>query len=237
MARIRSVKPELRTSKVVTAWPFDLRYFWVLLWGYLDDYGRGQDIAKTIAGDCYPLDDAITAKTVERWLSILATKPAGRDDAPLCRYEILGNRYIHAVNWKEHQRVNRPTRSRIPPCPLHELLMDENTEPLPDSLSEEFSEPLNVGGGRREEGGRKGEGDSLNPAPRPNAWCPKHPGGSDDPCRSCGTARQAAEAWDRAAPSRKTARLLAAPRCQVRGHETEIAASCRQCAADLKGTP
>jgi len=54
MARIRSVKPALRTSRVVAMWPFEVRYFWVLLWGYLDDLGRGLDIPKTIAGDCFP---------------------------------------------------------------------------------------------------------------------------------------------------------------------------------------
>jgi predicted GIY-YIG superfamily endonuclease len=30
MARIRSVKPELRVSEVVASWPREVRYFWVL---------------------------------------------------------------------------------------------------------------------------------------------------------------------------------------------------------------
>ena len=44
MARIRSVKPALRTSRVVASWPWPVRYFWVLLWGYLDDHGRNTTI-------------------------------------------------------------------------------------------------------------------------------------------------------------------------------------------------
>ena len=43
MARIRSIKPELRTSLTVATWPREARYFWVLLWGYLDDHGYGLD--------------------------------------------------------------------------------------------------------------------------------------------------------------------------------------------------
>ena len=61
MARIRSVKPELRESKLVGSWPMEVRYFWVLFWGYLDDFGRGLDLPKRIAGDCFPLDRTETA--------------------------------------------------------------------------------------------------------------------------------------------------------------------------------
>ena len=42
MARIRSIKPELRTSLTAAEWPREVRYFWVLLWGYLDDHGYGR---------------------------------------------------------------------------------------------------------------------------------------------------------------------------------------------------
>jgi hypothetical protein len=43
MARIRSMKPEFRRSRTVTSWPRDVRLTWALLWGYLDDEGRGED--------------------------------------------------------------------------------------------------------------------------------------------------------------------------------------------------
>jgi len=103
VARIRSVKPSLRTSRVVAQWAFDVRYFWVLLWGYLDDKGRGLDIPKAIAGDCYPLDDNVTAKTIDRWLNLMAaTKVEPDRTPPVCRYQVAGTRYLHAVNWDEH---------------------------------------------------------------------------------------------------------------------------------------
>jgi hypothetical protein len=123
VARIRSVKPSLRTSRTVARWRFEVRYFWVLLWGYLDDLGRGLDIPKAIAGDCFPLDDNISAATINKWLAIMATTKVEPDrDPPLCRYEVGGRRYIHSVYWSEHQRPNRPGPSMHPPCPVHEML-------------------------------------------------------------------------------------------------------------------
>jgi hypothetical protein len=72
---------------------------------------------------------------------------------------------------------------------------------------------------------------------RPPPHCRKHPDGTTTPCRPCAAARNLAEAWDRGHAARKAARQRSAPRCQVPGHETEIAANCRLCAADAKGTP
>jgi hypothetical protein len=60
MARIRSVSPGLRTSETAAQWDREARYAWVLLWGYLDDYGRGVDNPKVIAADCFPLDDDVS---------------------------------------------------------------------------------------------------------------------------------------------------------------------------------
>jgi hypothetical protein len=62
MARIRSVSPGLRTSETAAQWDREARYAWVLLWGYLDDYGRGVDNAKVIAADCFPLDDDVSRR-------------------------------------------------------------------------------------------------------------------------------------------------------------------------------
>lgn len=127
MARIRSVKPDLRTSKLVASWPFEMRYFFVLFWGYLDDKGRGLDVPKTIAGDCFPHDEKVTPSKVDKWLDRMTLGRNGKE-GPICRYEIDGIRYIHAVNWKEHQKPNRPTPSRLPQCPLHARLTESLTE-------------------------------------------------------------------------------------------------------------
>jgi hypothetical protein len=135
VARIRSVKPALRTSEVVASWPMEVRYCWVLLWGYLDDLGRGLDIPKAIAGDCFPLDDKVTPAVVDRWLNLMASAKTSDKDAPVCRYEVAGRRYLHSVYWSEHQRPNRPSPSMHPPCPTHEELPPEVASAIEDSVS------------------------------------------------------------------------------------------------------
>lgn len=187
MARIRSVKPGLRTSRVVASWPFEVRYFWVLLWGYLDDEGRGLDLPRAIAADCYPLDKTVTERKVDRWLDLIAsTRINPGDEPPLCRYEIGGREFLHAVNWREHQHPNRPTPSTHPPCPLHERLTESRSEsrsepPLSRHMQEEEREE-EIGGG----------GGLTEPPP---LWCDRHPGGTDRPCRGCQTARETRETW------------------------------------------
>lgn len=121
MARIRSIKPEIRKSLTVAAWPREVRLAWIYLWGYLDDAGRGLDDARLITAECFPLDRDVTEKKLNAWLDIMAEKPEHdpQDHPPLCRYETGGRRYLHAVKWS-HQKINRPQPSRLPSCPIHE---------------------------------------------------------------------------------------------------------------------
>ncbi len=222
MARIRSVKPSLRTSRVVAQWKFEVRYFWVLLWGYLDDQGRGLDIPKTIAGDCFPLDDDVTPTKVDRWLTLIASTKFGDKEPPLCRYEVGGTRYIHAVNWTEHQRPNRPSPSPHPHCPTHVTLTEPFTEP--DTEHALSPHVLEVGG-RREELGSGGP--PPEPGSEPNRQCRDHRDDPDPPnCRRCRTAREAWERWSAA----KRAHIAAIPHCAE--HPGQPAINCAGCRAD-----
>ena len=121
MARIRSIKPELRRSLTVAEWPREVRYAWVLLWGYCDDFGRGVDDIRLLVADLFPLDRDVTERKLDGWLCRMAEKPGdGNDPPPLCRYEVEGRRYLHCVKWTSHQKVSHPAPSRIPPCPIHD---------------------------------------------------------------------------------------------------------------------
>jgi len=175
MARIRSVKPEIRTSLTVAEWPREVRYAWILLWGYLDDEGRGRDDTRLIAADLFPLDRDVTEKKLNTWLDLMATTKTTEDDIPpLCRYEVAGQRYIHAVKWADHQRINRPSSSRLPPCPIHERSVNGSRKPhgtFSESDSERLSEgsphsraPAEQGAGNKGTGSEGGT-DSVNDQP------------------------------------------------------------------------
>lgn len=186
MARIRSVKPELRTSLTAAQWPREVRYFWVLLWGYLDDHGYGVDEPRLIKPDCFPLDDDLTPADIDKWLEIFV------QSGSLCRFTAPdGRRYLHAINWAEHQRPQHPAVPKLPACPRtsHETVMNGsgeshetigavngvNQEPAGQVPSGESHETLHgspesltpeqvVGAGSREQGGVVVAREARNPA-------------------------------------------------------------------------
>jgi len=192
MARMRMVKPAFRTSELIASWPIEQRYFFVMLLGYLDDKGRGLDIPRQIAADCFPHDEKVTPAKVDGWLNKMLRNLRG-ELGPICRYQVDGRRYLHAVNWGEHQKPNRPTPTQHPPCPVH----DKISEPVQEQLSEfpdggSALEGLRV---REVEGLRGGgvERASAPPAPR----CAKHDKTpTTDPCRGCKDARLLREEYD-----------------------------------------
>lgn len=120
MARMRSIKPEMFRSLTVGSWRREVRWTFVGLLTYADDAGRGLNDSRLIKAEIYPLDDDMTPRRVTEHLNVIA------DNGPLCRYEVDGRSYFHITSWCEHQRINRPSPSRHPPCPLHESSRSEH---------------------------------------------------------------------------------------------------------------
>jgi hypothetical protein len=127
---MRSIKPEMFRSFTVSAWPVAVRWTFAGLFTYLDDSGRGADDARLVKAEIYPIDDEMTGRKVEQHLAVI------EKTGPLCRYQVDGRRYMHITSWEEHQRINRPTASRIPPCPTH-----ESSQPPHGGLSEPSVSP------------------------------------------------------------------------------------------------
>jgi hypothetical protein len=122
MARIRSVKPEVRRSRTVTSWPRDVRLTWIYLWMYLDDEGRGEDDLALLKAELFPRDRDVTERKLDEWLWTITEKSGSPDKPPpLCRYVVDGLDFLHAVNWSEHQKISHPKPSVISPSTVHEL--------------------------------------------------------------------------------------------------------------------
>jgi hypothetical protein len=234
MARIRSVSPGLRISETAAQWDREARYAWVLLWGYLDDYGRGLDNAKVIAADLFPLDDDVTHGLMDGWLSLF------EESGAVCRYEQDEKRWLHCTNWSEYQKPQHPGKVRIPPCPEHEPAAHEkwssersrvvsrkshedllSASPTRGRGSKEMSEEVS---GER----RGGQSSGSSTPPRYSDHCPKHvdvatPGA----CGDCKDVRLA-----NAAGLRPLTLVSPTQRCLVHA-ETDVN-HCRGCAADRK---
>jgi hypothetical protein len=214
MARMRSIKPEMFRSLTVSGWPVAVRWTFAGLLTYLDDSGRGIDDERLVKAEVYPVDDDTTARKVGQHLTTIAAH------GPLCRYQVAGKKYLHVTSWREHQRINRPTSSRIPPCPTHESPVSTHVRLSEDSVSphdtiSEGSPPTCAPAehGSRDQGSREGEqgtrelppaADEHPPPPKPTQTrtttpptarrvrCPGHAYlQPDDPGPACHDCKQA----------------------------------------------
>lgn len=107
MARIRSIKPEFPQSETIGALSRDARLLFIQLWTFVDDEGRARAASRMLASLLYPYDDDAPS-LIDGWL--LELEGAGC----VVRYVIEGTTYIQVLNWLKHQKIDRPTPSRIP---------------------------------------------------------------------------------------------------------------------------
>jgi len=110
MARIRTIKPQFFTSEDVSVLPLRARLTWVGLWTHVDDAGRAKDNVKLIKAAVWPLDE-VSFADVEEDLATLA------EHGRIVRYAAAGGRFLAVTNWSDHQKINKPTPSKIPPPP------------------------------------------------------------------------------------------------------------------------
>jgi hypothetical protein len=176
MAKTRMLKPDLRTSEKVASWPIEIRYFWVLLWGHVDDHGKAKDNPLLVKADCFPLDAQITGEVIDRWLWGLVSADV------IVRYTVDGLELFQIKNWKEHQRPQHPTADNLPSFDnararirkLHAPLMHDAGGTLELLIPELSRDELGLG----------------SPAV-PSPFCISHPAGTKATCRQCGDARRA----------------------------------------------
>lgn len=115
MARIRTIKPEAFISESLASVSLSAERTFFGLLTQADDRGRHRDHAAIIAGLIWPLRPEHTAMDVEDDLQQLA------DAGLICRYTADGSKaYLHFVTWRLHQKIDRPSASRNPACPVHD---------------------------------------------------------------------------------------------------------------------
>ncbi|MFF4059216.1 hypothetical protein ACFYZ8_21065 [Streptomyces sp. NPDC001668] len=119
MARIRTIKPEAFLSESLAAVSLTAERTFLGLLTQADDQGRHRDHAAIIAGQLWVLRPEHGPSDVETDLAQLA------DAGLICRYTGPDDkRYLHVVTWHQHQKINRPGKSRLPVCPHHDARAD-----------------------------------------------------------------------------------------------------------------
>lgn len=107
MARIRTIKPSFFTSETIAQLTLAQRLTFIGLWTHVDDEGRCVDNARLVKAAIWPLDDR-TGAEVESDLGALT------EHSLITRYTVAGKRYIVVNGFREHQVINRRTKSSLP---------------------------------------------------------------------------------------------------------------------------
>lgn len=107
MARIRTIKPELPQSGSMGRISREARLCFILMWTLADDAGRLRGDSRMLASLLYPYDDDARG-LMEGWLTELQREKC------IVRYTVDGDQYIEICNWLTHQKIDRPSKSKIP---------------------------------------------------------------------------------------------------------------------------
>lgn len=139
MARIRSIKPEFPQSESMGNVSRDARLLFIQLWTLCDDEGRTRGNSRMLASLLFPYDND-APDLIDSWIDEL------EEEACILRYQVGGATYIQILNWLNHQKIDKPSASKLP-------AFDESSRILANPRE---SSPLE-GKGREGIGSRKGE--------------------------------------------------------------------------------
>lgn len=107
MARIRTIKPEFPHSESMGRVSRESRLCFILLWTIADDAGRLRGNSRMLASLLYPYDDDAKNK-IDGWLDQLSSEGC------IARYEVDGTSYLQILKWTDHQKIDKPSPSKLP---------------------------------------------------------------------------------------------------------------------------
>src|SRR5215472_9844738 len=124
LARIRSLKPEAFSSDSLAKVSVNAERTFYGMSTIADDRGRLPDKPAQINGDLWSMRGGHTVAELEGELEELA-----KADELVCRYTgCNGKRYLHLVTWDWHQKIDHPSKTRLPRCPHHPVSVTGQAE-------------------------------------------------------------------------------------------------------------
>jgi uncharacterized phage protein (TIGR02220 family) len=104
MARIRTIKPDFWTDEKIVELPMEVRLFFIGSWNFADDNGNLQRSAKKLKMQIFPADAIDCEPLIQELLT----------HGLLTEYEVDGEKFLHIKGFKEHQVINRPSKTGLP---------------------------------------------------------------------------------------------------------------------------
>lgn len=180
MPRIRTLKPDHRLHRKTGALDHLTYRLWVGMILEADDEGRLVADPAQLRALIFGLQPRVTGPMIETALATLATVGL------IQRYRVERTDYVCFPSWLDHQRINRPMPSRLPPCPEEPQRQPEASADDSVSVHGAFTEDS-----QRKGSGREGKGrESLMSGSRPTAeveilgWLNSKAGRTYRPCKT-----------------------------------------------------
>jgi hypothetical protein len=134
MPRIRTIQPNFARSTSMSRVSRDARLLFIQLWTVVDDAGRARASPVELAAQLYAADDDAPA-ALPAWLDAL------EGEGCIERYTIDEVAYLRIVNWRRHQKIDRPTASRLPAAPREPLASAREESPQMSTASASEANP------------------------------------------------------------------------------------------------
>lgn len=147
MARIRTIKPEFPQSESMGKVSREARLLFLLLFTVVDDGGRTRAASRLLASLLYPYDED-APNLITRWLDELESQGC------IQRYLSEESSYLQITKWRDHQKIDKPTPSKLPAPPT---IREASPTAREDSRSVVVGSGSGSGSGR-EGNGREGSG-------------------------------------------------------------------------------
>lgn len=85
----------------------DARLTYILLWTLADDSGRLRGSLAYLSGQIFPYDDD-AKKHIGKWIDELEREKC------IVRYTVNGDTFIEICKWLQHQKIDKPSKSKLP---------------------------------------------------------------------------------------------------------------------------
>jgi len=151
--RIRTIKPEFWKDERISSIPFLTRLVYIALWNESDDQGRLRGNPVYLKSVLFPYDE------IDMKAHLISLKGLG----VITEYSVRAQAYLYLVNFHKHQRINRPSDSRLPAPEENDgtrrtakPTITKTPEPIHEDTKQitEDSVKCMVGTGNREQGTR-----------------------------------------------------------------------------------
>lgn len=131
MSRIRTIKPEFWTDETIVECSLSTRLLFIGMWNFADDSGNIERSAKQLKMKILPADNIDIEPLIEELIK----------HKLVIEYEVPPKKYLHIKGFKNHQVINKPSKSKLP-CFGDSLrtpvALTEDYRSIPVALTEDY---------------------------------------------------------------------------------------------------